>query len=142
MAGRAHWIGLMMPSRASSQRKSDDDTIASSKSYSFPSIQSAIGRSYMGHFFFRSAGARFTVMRAPPGKGNPEFFRALRTRSRLSCTAVSPSHTIVKFPIPVTTSTSTSTRFPLIPAREDEKSFCIDKIYQVEAYCHIKLQYL
>ena len=45
VAGRAHWIERTIPSSASSPRKSDFPTIASSKSYSFPSIPSAIGRS-------------------------------------------------------------------------------------------------
>lgn len=79
----------------------------------------------MGHFFFRSAGARFTVIRAPPGKANPEFLIALRTRSRLSCIAVSPRPTTVNCPIPRTTSTSTSMRFPCIPYMDAERSFCI-----------------
>lgn len=125
VAGKAHCMARIFPSRASSHRKIDDSTISVLKSYSFPRIQSAIGRSYTGHFFLISAGARFTVMRDPLGNLNPPFFRALRTLSRLSWMAASPSHTMVKFHIPVTTSTSTSTRLPLMPYSEEEKSFCI-----------------
>jgi hypothetical protein len=44
-AGRAHWIGRMIPSSATSPRKSEVRITSSSKSISFPSIPSAIGRS-------------------------------------------------------------------------------------------------
>lgn len=54
-------------------------------------------------------------MRAHPGNVYPEFFIALRTRSRLSWIAASPSQTTVNCHIPVITSTSTSTRCPDIP---------------------------
>jgi hypothetical protein len=47
-------------------------------------IPIAIGRSKLGPRFFKSAGARFTVILFAPGKENPEFFIALLTRSRLS----------------------------------------------------------
>lgn len=91
--GSAHWMPRIFPSRASSPRKSESERIVVSNSKSFPRIPSAIGRSYIGHFFLRSAGARFTVIRLPPGKLYPLFFIALRTRSRLSCIAVSQSPT-------------------------------------------------
>ena len=45
VAGRAHWIGLTSPSRASSHKKSDSQTISVRKSISLPNIPSAIGRS-------------------------------------------------------------------------------------------------
>ena len=112
VAGSAHCIVLTFPSSANSPRKRDVLMISVSNSISFPRIPRAIGRSYMGHFFLISAGARFTVIRLPPGNPYPLFFIALLTRSRLSWIAVSPSHTIVNCPIPVTTSTSTSTMFP------------------------------
>lgn len=51
VAGSAHCIGLTSQSSASSQRKSDVLSISSWNSISFPSIPSAIGRSYRGHFF-------------------------------------------------------------------------------------------
>lgn len=73
-----------------------------------------------------SAGARFTVILAPPGNVYPEFFIALRTRSLDSCMAVSQSHTTVNCPIPVTTSTSTSIICPDIPDIDAEKNFCIE----------------
>lgn len=68
VAGRAHCIGLINQSSASSQRKSEDLSISSLNSSSLPSIQRAIAKSYIGPFFLRSAGARLTVMRAQPGK--------------------------------------------------------------------------
>ena len=54
-----------------------------------------MGRSYTVPAFFRSAGARFTVMRET-GKGKPQFLMAERTRSRASFTAVSGRPTISK----------------------------------------------
>ena len=54
----------------------------------------AIGKSYAGPSFFKSAGARFTVIRLF-GKENPEFFIAALTLSRASCTALSGSPTMV-----------------------------------------------
>ena len=125
VAGRAHWTHRTAPSSASSPRKSDDVMSSSRNAISFPRMPRAIGRSYIGHFFLRSAGARLTVIRAPQGNLYPEFLMALRTRSRLSWMAVSPSQTMVNCHIPVTTSTSISTRFPIIPYIEAEKSFCI-----------------
>ncbi len=84
VAGRAPVILRTDPSSASSPRKSAVSVMVASNSYSFPRIPRAIGRSYRGHFFLISAGARFTVIRLPPGKLYHEFLIALRTRSRLS----------------------------------------------------------
>ena len=48
----------------------------------------AMGTSYAGPAFLRSAGARFTVMRRM-GNSKPELRMAARTLSRASWTAVS-----------------------------------------------------
>ena len=65
-------------------------------------------------FFFRSAGARETVMRRC-GNSKPELRMAALTRSRASCTAVSGKPTIVKAGRPGAMSTSTSTMEPSNP---------------------------
>ena len=53
----------------------------------------AMGRSYAGPSFLRSAGARLTVMRRI-GNSQPELRIAARTRSRASWTALSARPTM------------------------------------------------
>ena len=69
---------------------------------------SAIGRSYWGPAFLRSAGARFTTTRRG-GIANPWLASAERTRSRDSCTAASGSPTTANAGRPARRSTSTLT---------------------------------
>lgn len=110
------------PSRASSPTKRLFSIYSSRKSCSRQSIPIAMGRSKLGPFLRISAGARLTVMRVE-GNANHEFFRALRTRSLLSCIAVSGSPTILKAGIPLLTSSSTSILFPERPFTDTEKTF-------------------
>ena len=60
-----------------------------------PRMPTAIGKSNPDPSFFRSAGARLTVIRVV-GRSNPEFRIADCTRSRLSRTAVSGRPTMLK----------------------------------------------
>lgn len=83
-------------------------------------IPIAIGRSKLGPRFFRSAGARLTVILFAPGKENHEFFIALLTRSRLSCMLASQSPTMVKLESHDATSTSTQTYMPVSPENPTE----------------------
>jgi hypothetical protein len=78
------------------------------------SIPTAMGRSYDGPAFFRSAGARFTGMRRI-GNSQPLFRRAARTRSFASWTAVSGRPTMLKAGKPGEMSTSTWTMRPSRP---------------------------
>ena len=74
----------------------------------------AIGRSNAGPSLRTSAGARLTVMRRE-GNSKRELTIAVRTRSRLSCTAASGSPTMVKAGAAATTSASTATGWPSRP---------------------------
>ena len=71
-------------------------------------IVSAMGRSKAGPSFFRSAGARLTVMRWS-GNPMPLFFSAARTRSRDSLTAASGRPTTSNEGMPKDRFTSTAT---------------------------------
>ena len=71
-------------------------------------IASAIGRSYCGPAFLRSAGARLATIRRG-GTAKTWFASPERTRSRASCTAVSGSPTIENPGSPARRSTSTWT---------------------------------
>src|SRR5262245_31588599 len=82
----------------------------------------AMGRSYVGPAFFRSAGARLTVTR-PNGNLPPELRMAARTRSWLSRTAASGSPTTTVPGTPCPTSTSTSTSTPSNPTTAHELTF-------------------
>jgi hypothetical protein len=111
IAGNTPVISRIFPSRASSPRKYVLPRSFLLDIDSPRRIPKAIGRSKDGPDFLVSAGARLTVIRFE-GKPCPEFLIALRTRSRLSCTAASPSQTMAKAGIPVAISTSTSIRCP------------------------------
>ncbi len=111
--GRIPFTGRRDPSKASSPA----NTGMGSGSFTYflaASTPRAMGRSSPAPSFFRSAGARFTVMWVS-GNRKSEFFTAAFTRSRASFTAVSGSPTISKAGMPLVTSTSTVTISPLIP---------------------------
>ena len=88
-------------------------------------IPKAMGRSYDGPSFGKSAGARFTVIRLA-GKSAPLFLMAERTRSFASSTALSGRPTMVKDgrePDEMSTSTSTGTASK--PTTADELTLAI-----------------
>ena len=111
--GSMAFVWRTLPSSESSPRNTEE----SGSSRSWPELtrtDTAIGRSYAGPAFLRSAGARLTVIRRI-GNSHPEFLMAARTRSRASCTAASGRPTIVKAGSPGEISTSTSTITPSRP---------------------------
>ena len=111
--GRMPFVCLTPPSSESSPRNRD----ASGIDGTCPELSStarAIGRSYAGPAFRRSAGARLAVMRRI-GNSQPEFLIAARARSRASCTAASGRPTTVNVGRPGEMSTSTSTITPSRP---------------------------
>src|SRR5437868_6163154 len=81
----------------------------------------AIGRSKLGPSFLTSAGARLIVVR-PRGTLNPEFERAVPTRSRDSFTAASGSPTMTIMESPQPAFTSTSIGYASIPFTAEEKT--------------------
>lgn len=120
--GRMALTPRTFPSRASSQMKRLFFINSRRKLCSRQRIPIAIGRSKLGHFLRISAGARLTVIRVD-GKENPEFLRALLTRSLLSCIATSGRPTILKAGRPLLTSSSTSILFHERPFIDTEKTF-------------------
>ena len=115
--GRTPLVCLRVPSRDSSPRNREESgTDATWRE--FKRSATAIGKSYAGPAFLRSAGARLTVIRRI-GNSQPELRTAARTRSRASWTAVSGRPTIVKEGSPGEISTSTSTMNPSRPTTAD-----------------------
>ena len=102
-------MGFTAPSSASSPPKSQgarasSGTICAAR----PARPTAMGSSKVAPSFFKSAGARFTVMRFC-GSMKPQFFSADTTRTLDSFTAPSGSPTTLKNGMPSDMSTSTST---------------------------------
>ena len=85
-------------------------------------MPSKMGRSYTGPSFFRSAGARFTVMRRS-GKSKPQLRAAARTRSLDSFTEASGSPTISKAGSPLDRSHSHNTGTPSMPRSPAANTF-------------------
>lgn len=110
-----------VPSSASSPSITIPEKSFSESPHSSAMIPSAMARSNAGPDFRSSAGARLTVTRLA-GKENPEFRIAVRTRSRLSWTAVSPSQTMENDGSPGETSVSTRTICQNNPRIEEEKT--------------------
>ena len=84
------------------------------------STPNAIGRSNPVPSFFRSAGARLTVVRRA-GSENPELTIAAETRSRLSFTAPAGSPTTLNHGSPWAQSTSTDTSYASMPITAAER---------------------
>ena len=113
--GRMPGTGRTSPSRPSSPRRATGSGPA--RTCSEPRrIPMAMARSSDAPVLRSSAGARLTVRRRG-GKANPAFRIAPRTRSRASCTAVSPRPTTVKPGRPGATSTSTRMDRPSRPCK-------------------------
>ena len=128
--GRIPFVCLKVPSIDNSP-KNNDSEIFGATCHDSINIPSAMGRSYAGPIFGRSAGAKFTVIRLI-GKSAPEFLIAERTLSFDSSTALSGKPTIVKLGNPwVATSTSTSTKTAFNPDTAPEVIFAsIDNYIQ------------
>lgn len=110
-----------VPSKASSPRTIIPAKAPSSNPHSSATIPRAMARSNPGQVFRISAGAKLTVTRFC-GKENPEFRMAVRTRSRLSCTAASPRPTMENDGNPGETSTSTRTSCQKSPRIDEENT--------------------
>ncbi len=98
-----------LPSRASSPAHSTPSNASTGIWPDAARMPSAMGRSKRPPSLGRSAGARLRVMRLVLGKSKPALIKALRTRSRLSFTAVSGRPTSVRPGKPFARCTSTCT---------------------------------
>ena len=98
-AGSAPGTGRMVPSSVSSPNAAKLSTVSGEIASMATIRASAIGRSKWLPSLGRSAGARFTVVRVH-GMPSPIACSALRTRSRLSATALSGSPTMEKLNLP------------------------------------------
>ena len=85
--GRMPAVWRRLPSSESSPRNTVFDRLADTCPV-LTRMPMAMGRSYAGPSFLRSAGARLAVMRRI-GNSQPELRMAARTRSRASWTALS-----------------------------------------------------
>ena len=98
--------GRTRPSNASSPRKTVPASFSGGNNPAADKIPTAMGTSKAAPSFFRSAGARFTVIRRS-GNLNPQFSMAPRIRTRPSFTPASGSPTMWQPGKPLATSTST-----------------------------------
>lgn len=120
--GRIPLTPLIIPSSANSPTKFLSQIASVCNCPLLHNIPTAIGKSSPEPSFFKSAGARLTVIRVV-GNLNPEFFKAARTLSLDSLTAVSGSPTSSNAGRPFEISTSTIISSPLIPHVVSPKVF-------------------
>ena len=112
--------GRIAPSNASSPTAATCRTQSAGIWPVATSTPNAIGRSNPVPSFFRSAGARLTVVRRA-GSENPELTIAAETRSRLSFTAPAGSPTTLNQGSPWAQSTSTDTSYASMPITAAER---------------------
>ena len=107
VSGKTPLVNRKLPSSESSPRKIASEISLESCPEAI-NTPIAIGRSYAGPSFGKSAGARLTVILLV-GNSAPTFFKAALTLSLLSSTALSGNPTILKAgKLWAATSTSTS----------------------------------
>lgn len=124
-ANEAAWATMpptlrTVPSSASSPNTATFEKSLSPSRHSSATMPSAMARSNHGHAFRISAGARLTVIRFE-GNEYHELRTAVRTRSRLSCTAVSPRPTTENDGSHDETSVSTETGCQNRPRTDEER---------------------